>query len=293
MAPESRPSRHSARRRIGLVLAGLTLALTTLGLCCVSFGPPSTSRAFAGRPRPSEHVYASANGVRVATAETGPEGGPLVLFVHGTPGGWQAFSFVMADARLGERARLISVDRPGWGRSSACGLVSSLAEQAAALRAVLEAHAVNGPAVVVGHSLGGPIAARLAMEAPELVRALVLVAPALDPELEEPTWYQALGRIWPIRALVPDGLARADEELRPLKRELTAMLPRWATLRLPVCVLQGEDDALVPAANADFVQRMAMHATLTIERIPEQGHFIPWERPELVTAAVLRALGER
>ncbi len=287
------PTRRPRRRRLVLALGVGGLALTVLGLCLVSFRPPSTAQAFVGRPRPSEHVYTSASGVRIATAETGPEDGPLVLLVHGTPGGWRAFSFVMADARLAERARLISVDRPGWGGSSASGMVASLGEQAAALRAVLEAHAGNGPAVVVGHSLGGPIAARLAMDAPGLVRALVLVAPSLDPELEEPTWYQSLARTWLVRPFVPDGLARADDELRPLKGELSAMLPRWSALCMPVCVLQGDDDALVPAANAEFVERMATHAPLTIERIPEQGHFIPWERPELITAAVLRALGER
>lgn len=281
------------RRNVLFALVAGVLALATLGLCCISLGPPSTAQAFAGRPQPSEHVYTDASGARVATAETGPEDGPLVLFVHGTPGGWRAFSFVLADARLARRARLISVDRPGWGGSSASGVVSSLAEQAGALRTVLAAHTHGGPAVVVGHSLGGPIAARLALDAPELVRALVLVAPSIDPELEQPTWYQSLARTWLVRPLVPTGLARADDEIRPLKRELEALLPRWSSLRMPVFVVQGEDDSLVPAANADFAARVLTNARLTIERIPDQGHFIPWERPQLITDAVLRALDER
>ncbi|NOT32230.1 MAG: hypothetical protein HOP15_17430, partial [Planctomycetes bacterium] len=59
------------RRNVLIALVVGVIALATLGLCCVSLGPPSTARAFAGRPTPSEHVYTSASGARVATAETG------------------------------------------------------------------------------------------------------------------------------------------------------------------------------------------------------------------------------
>jgi pimeloyl-ACP methyl ester carboxylesterase len=279
------------RRLFVLVLAGAG-GFALLGLCCVGLGPPSTRDAFAGRPTPERHVYASAGGSRVATAETGRADGPLVLFVHGTPGSWQAFAFVMADARLAERARLVSVDRPGWGASEASGVVPELGAQAAVLRAVLEAHAARGPAVVVGHSLGGPIAVRLALDAPEHVRALVLVAASLDPALEVPTWYQSLARTWLVRPLLPAALARADEELQPLRAELEALAQRWSALRLPVVVVQGEDDALVPAANADFAERVLVNAALEIQRIPEQGHLIPWERPAAIVEAVLRVLDQ-
>lgn len=281
------------RRRVWLLALAGILALAATGLCCVSFGPPSTAQAFAGRPAPRAGSYEDADGRTVATGECGDPSGRLVLFVHGSPGVWRDFAYVMADPVLAERALLVSVDRPGWGGSAAGGLETSLADQARALRAVLEAHPENLPAVVVGHSLGGPVAARLAMDAPELVGALVLVAGSIDPELEKTTWYQALGRTWLVRPLVPEMLERADAEIRPLRRELEEMLPRWAELTLPVYVLQGDEDALVPPANADFAARVVTHAPLSIERIPGQGHLIPWQKPERIVATVLRALDGR
>jgi pimeloyl-ACP methyl ester carboxylesterase len=228
----------------------------------------------------------------VAAAVTGASAGPLVLLVHGSPGGWRDWSFVLADEDLNERALLVAVDRPGWGGSAASGLVPALGAQAAALAEVLRAHPANLPAVVVGFSFGGPVAARLALDAPELVRALVLVAASIDPELERTTWYQALGRTWIVRPLVPEALVRADEEIRPLRGELEALLPRWSALRLPVFVLQGEDDALVPAANADFAVRVLAGAPLDVRRVPDLGHLIPWQRPELVRAAIQHVLAE-
>ncbi|HRC87016.1 MAG TPA: hypothetical protein PK413_15515, partial [Thermoanaerobaculia bacterium] len=55
---------------------------------------------------------------------------------------------------------------------------------------------------------------------PELVRGLVLVAGSIDPDLEVQRWYQKAAR-WPIvRALVPEDLALANDEIRPLNPEV-------------------------------------------------------------------------
>ena len=50
----------------------------------------------------------------------------------------------------------------------------------------------NGPAIIVGHSLGAAVALRLALEAPDLVRALVLLAPACTPWQGQPIWWARL-----------------------------------------------------------------------------------------------------
>jgi len=276
-------------RRWWIGLAALTFALALVA-SCFSFGPPDMAKAFEGRPEPQRRSYALGGGREIVAHETGLERGPLVLFVHGSPGAWNDFAYLMADEALASRARIVSVDRLGWGGSAGSGLVPSMQEQAAALRSVLEAHPNDRPAIAVGHSLGGPVAARLAMDAPELVDALVLVAGSIDPELEIPTWYQRAGRTIVVRALLPDILRRADDEIRPLRAELDAMLPLWSTLRMPVYVMQGDDDALVPPANADFAEREITHAPLVVERIADQGHLIPWERPHDLVELVLRAL---
>jgi pimeloyl-ACP methyl ester carboxylesterase len=286
------PQARARWRRWLLLVLVLALAFLALALACVSFGPPSTARAFADCAPPLARSFPLADGRVLSGAERGNAAGPLVLLVHGSPGAWRDWSFVLADERLAAAARLVAVDRLGWGGSAAGGLAPELGAQAAALRTVLVSYPDNLPAVVVGHSLGGPVAARLALDAPELVRALVLVAASLDPELEETTWYQALGRTWLVRPLVPDVLVRADQEIRPLRGELEALRPRWSALHPPVFVLQGEADALVPAANADFAARVITHAPLSIRRVPDVGHLIPWERPELVSELLLHVLAE-
>jgi pimeloyl-ACP methyl ester carboxylesterase len=84
----------------------------------------------------------------------------------------------------------------------------------------------------------------------------------------------------------------SNQEILPLKGELEKMLPLWATIRVPVIVIQGEDDPLVPAGNASFAKRMLVNAPVTIQMIPRMNHFIPWSRPDLIRDAILHQLTE-
>ena len=275
-------------RKIVLFLA-LTLLMVVGLLRCVSFGPPDTSKAFVGHTPPTFHTY-RVLGREIFAAEVGPKDAPPVLYVHGSPGSWDDAAALMTDPQLVGRVRLIAVDRPGFGKSGYGQLETSLARQAAILAGVLSQAAPGRPAIVLGHSLGGPVAARLAMDFPGQVAGLVIVAGSIDPALEKITWYQKAAR-WPVvRSIVPDVLRLANDEILPLKGELEKMMPLWAGIKMPVEVVQGEDDALVPAANADFAQRMMTNATVHLMRVPKQGHLIPWERPDLMRDAILRLL---
>ncbi len=272
-----------------LLFAALTGLIVVGLLRCVSFGPPDTSKAFVGHTPPTFHAY-QVLGREVFAAEIGPQDAQPVLYIHGSPGSWDDAAALMTDPQLVDRVRLIAVDRPGFGKSGYGELETSLARQAAMMAGVLKQAAPGRPAIVVGHSLGGPIAARLAMDDPSLVAGLVLVAGSIDPTLEKITWYQKAAR-WPIvRSIVPKTLQIANDEILPLKGELEQMMPLWGKLRMPVVVVQGEDDALVPAANADFARRMLTRALVHMMRIPKQGHLIPWERPDLMRDAILRLL---
>ena len=278
-------------RKIVILAARLVLAAALSG--CVSLIPPDPHKAFVGRDAPRFHTY-PVFGRKIFAAEIGPKDGPPVLIVHGSPGSWGVAASLMTDPLLVERAHLIAVDRPGFGRSGAGRLETSLLRQAAMLKKVLDQAAPGRKVIVAGHSLGGPVAARLAMDDPSTVRGLVLVAGAVDPAEERTTWYQKVAR-WPlVRAIVPKRFKLANDEIRPLKRELEKMLPLWGKIRVPVEIIQGEADALVPPENADFAARMLTGTSVHLTRVPNQGHEIPFERPDLIRDAIVRLLdGER
>lgn len=96
------------------------------------------------------------------------------MFVHG----WQADRSVWSDviAALGPEVRPITVDLAGFGDSNAVPGPYTIERFAADLRQLIETLGV-APAIVVGHSMGGKVALRLAVDAPDALRGMVLVAP--------------------------------------------------------------------------------------------------------------------
>lgn len=109
----------------------------------------------------------------------GPRGGPEILALHGLTGHgrrWQS----MAENQL-PQARWISPDLRGHGRSTFAP-PWNIESHIASLESTLDEHAA-GPVLIVAHSFGAALALHLAATAPERVRALVLLDPAiaLDP----------------------------------------------------------------------------------------------------------------
>ncbi len=224
-------------------------------------------------------------------AEIGQDSLPLVVFVHGSPGSWTAFIDFFKDSALYNRAHLVSVDRLGFGKSGLGKVEVSMHKQAQAIAAVIRAEAPKSGAILVGHSLGGPVIARIAMDYPALARNLIIVAGSIDPDLEKKEWFRPVVGSFPIRYLLPIDLDVSNREIRPLKGELIQMLPLWTNICIPVTVIQGEADDLVPPGNADFAKRMLINAQLKVQMIPEMNHFIPWRRPGLIREAVLGEIG--
>ena len=79
----------------------------------------------------------------------------------------------------------------------------------------------------------------------------------------------------------------SNREIWPLRGELEELAPRLPEIRVPTIVLQGGADDLVPPANADFVARAFTGAAVEKRTVPKAGHFVLWQRPELVRDALL------
>ena len=229
-------------------------------------------------------------GRRMNYVSVGDPTKPLVLFVHGSPGSWSAFIDFLTNSRLLEVAQVASVDRPGFGDSDFGKPEGSMERQASDIAPILAANQSGRPAILVGHSLGGPVIARMAMDYPDQVGGLVLVSASIDPQLEKTKWYQIPADWMVFSWMVPQVLVTTNREILPLKSELEKMIPLWKNLHMPVTVIQGGKDNLVPPGNADFAEKMLVNAPTFMVREPEMNHFVPWNRPELIEQAVLHHL---
>jgi len=218
---------------------------------------------------------------------------PLILFIHGSPGDWRGWTDYLTDPVLASKAHMIAVDRPGFGDSGAGQVERSLAEQSRAIAPVL-AHARKGQRViVVGHSYGGPLAARLAMDLGTQITDIIILAGSIDPDQEKTLWYQYPADWIPFTWVIPDNLIVTNREIRALKNELQDMLPLWSKITQRVTVIQGAKDDLVPPANADFAERMLINAKLSIIRLPDANHFLPWLQTDLVKENIVHHMFDR
>jgi pimeloyl-ACP methyl ester carboxylesterase len=205
--------------------------------------------------------------------------GQDVVLVHGLSGSSRWWHEIVP--ALGGRARVVDV--PRFGRRF------RPAETAAWL-----AGRLDGPSVLVGHSLGGLTCAALAADRPELVRGLVLVAPVGAPSPR------------PLRAYAT-GLARTALRLRvPLLRNVVGDALRTGPLALargglyatraqfageiaaPTLIVWGERDRLVPIELAGAWQRAVPAARLVT--IPAAGHVPMIETPSAFAELVLQFL---
>ncbi|MBK8979164.1 MAG: alpha/beta fold hydrolase [Planctomycetes bacterium] len=265
-----RPRRLQLRVPRGLARAAVTLC----GACAGMPGPTADPAAVAALTRLCCDSRLGA--VSVLASAPGPL--PAIVYVHGTPGSatnWADYLVTPVDGHDS-----VALDRPGFGRTAGpCR--PSLAEQAAAVTAVLP----DGcEAVLVGHSLGGPIALQAALDHPDRVRGVVLVAASVDPELEELRWYNRVGQL--LSGLLPRALRNANREIVALRPELVALRDRLGELRCPVAIVHGRRDPLVPYANVAFLeQRLTGVASLAITTLDDADHFLIW-RPE--QASVVR-----
>ncbi|MCA9695226.1 MAG: alpha/beta fold hydrolase [Nannocystaceae bacterium] len=236
---------------------------------------PAPARAYAR----VDHQHVS----RVSYLHSGDPAGARVVFVHGCPGsadGWRAY---LRETPAGRSH--VAIDRPGFGRSDPAGAVASLQAQAAAVASLVG----ERKAVLVGHSLGGSIVARAAVDYPERVGALVIVAGALDPSLERIHPAQRLGEWGPIRQLLPRAVRNANRELLALQGELDALAPALASITAPTFVVHGTRDNLVPFANVAFMEEAMIGCPLEIFELVDRNHFLPWHSRALVEAAIDRA----
>ncbi len=186
--------------------------------------------------------FADVKGVRLRYLVGGS--GPSLLLLHGLGGA--ASNWVELAPGLARRRRVLVPELPGHGGSSPLPAAPSLDAFADRIGLVAEREGML-PAAVVGHSLGGVVALRLALRRPDEVTGVVLAAAA---GISSSTGRARL-------ALTLVALARPGRLIAPYR----GLVARVSWLRYPVFGWWGASDppALSPRAAEGFLAGPALH----------------------------------
>jgi len=255
---------------------------------------------------------ADVGGRKISYAGAGTDG-DVILLVHGYGGDRNSWLFLQEP--LAVKYRVYALDLPGHGTSSKDVGDGSIGVLADAVTGVLDALGADR-AHLVGHSMGGAVALAVAAAAPGRIASLTLIAPAgFGPEIN--VGYlrgfadaQSRRELKPVvvrlfadeslvtRQLVDDLLAykRLDGVDQALHALLGALLDGDAQRAdaaaslaaiggaVPVTVVWGRADQIIPAAQAESVPGAVRHV------IDGAGHMPHMERPAEVQAAVEETL---
>ncbi len=252
------------------------------------------------------------DGLRLRYLELGEGASVPVLLLHGFGGDLNTWMFTQP--ALAEGRRVIALDLPGHGgstkevrRPDADALVGIVGQAADAL-GIERMH-------LVGHSMGGGIAISFAVRQPERVATLSLIAPAsLGPEVNAAfiDGFVRLSRrreaVEMLSQLVHDpalvSRAMVEEVLRYKRLDgvsaaLTAIAAEWfpegrqradraaavAELRLPVQIIWGRDDRIIPVAHAE-----ALATQVPVQILERTGHLPHMERAGEVNRLIQRLI---
>lgn len=248
--------------------------------------------------------FRATDGAELAYEERG-SGEPAFVLIHG----WQADRSVWRDlaVALGANAHVLVPDMRGSGESQAASGPYELERFAKDLRELIDARGLNR-VVLVGHSMGATVALRLAVDHPELVRALALIAPVpasgggFSPKgeayLRATAGDATAQRSWLARTFAqpPDDatLDRLCAAAATTQRDAALeSFESWAhaafaeetrAIEAPALVLAPEHDA------KDTRERVAdLLPNASYVSLPECGHYAILEQPQVI-AQLIREL---
>jgi pimeloyl-ACP methyl ester carboxylesterase len=221
-------------------------------------------------------------------AITGNDTLPTIIFVHGSPGSWDAFAQYMKDKDLLSKYRMIAIDRPGFGYSD-FGDAMHLEEQSEIISPLFKQWQNHKPMYLVGHSLGGPMIIQLNADNPGVFDGLVLLAASVDPAEEKKESWRYILDAGVFRYFVPGAMRPSNTELKYFKKDVYALQDKFALVKCKVFIVHGTNDPFVPVGNAIFVQKKLTNAAaVDLTLIPDANHFIPWTKYDTIKKVLLK-----
>ena len=248
-------------------------------------------------------TFVASDGAALAYEDRGPRGGVPLLFLHGWHGAGALWKLVI-DV-LAVRHRTIAVDLRGFAASNAAPgpyTVDAFTNDLSDLLAALDLD----PVVAIGHSMGAKIAQRFAIDRPEALEGLVLIAPVPAGRVAFSRKADAMFRETAGDALKANFWLESLTYRRPSPQIVALLRAAAATVPARVALesfdswsqFDFEDEArtiatptLVIAADADGPERVRQRVADIIdgsrfEIVPQAGHYIILEAPKRIAQLI-------
>ncbi|NWG73897.1 MAG: alpha/beta hydrolase [Rubrivivax sp.] len=312
-------------KALALRVVGLLLILSAIAVA-LSRAPDRPVETLVARWAPPPSDFLDLDGQLVHLRYVGPRSDPVpVVLIHGTSASlhtWEGWVAALARER-----RVITFDLPGFGLTGPSASGDYRGETYARFVLALLDRLQVGRAVVGGNSLGGEVAWRVAVMAPERVERLILVdaaGPAFERQSVPVGWVIAsvpvLNRLMEHllpRSMVAASVAsvygdptRVGDELvdryfeltlrEGNRRALVQRLRQWrpgegaervATIAQPTLIVWGGRDRLIPPAVGRWFDEQIADSTLVV--FDDLGHVPHEEDPARTVQPVLDFLAQR
>lgn len=254
----------------------------------------TNSRVVRTKPHRDVSNYIDAGGIKTYYEQKGT-GPPTLVLIHGLAASTYVYHKVFDP--LAEHFTVYAFDSKGFGATAKTRGDYTLNNLRDHLRDFLDAAGIER-AVLVAHSMGGEVALRFALDAPERVQGLVLLDSAgyVQPEDSRET-FRAILR-WTLSGSHEKTRADVRAHVRPLRTvhgnrawlhrrygdDWGNVADRIPEITVPVLLMWCEDDPVLPVAHAERFKAALPQAKLIT--YPECGHRPQFEKPDAVAEAI-------
>jgi len=221
-------------------------------------------------------------------AVCGPDSLPTLVFIHGSPGSWMNYMKYMWDTAMRKKFRIVAIDRPGFGYSN-FGKAMHLQEQCKIILPVLEKLKTTKPMFLAGHSMGGPVAVKLAADHPSLFTTIVIIAGAIDVKMEAKETWRKIMNVRPMYWALPGAFGPSNTELLYLKKDLVPLQDDFKKITCNILFVHGDADTWVPIKNIAYGKKMLVNAaSITADTLHGADHQIPWKKMDELKQILLQ-----
>jgi pimeloyl-ACP methyl ester carboxylesterase len=250
-------------------------------------------------------VQGNKAGFRTGRSGVDPKRNNLIL-VHGSGGG--SMSWLLQTNGLDDDMNVIAVDLPGHGETPG-GPVDRVEDYAAWLIEFIEAAGL-APCFIGGHSLGGAIVLRLALDRPDLLKGILLIGAGAKLRVMPSILHTVLNDFYdalPVlvnycytkeapKDLVGQGVEIMKQAGPQVLHDDFAACDKFDVIEdlekitLPTLIIVGKDDILTPVKYSEFLSQKIKDSRLTI--LDKGGHCAMHEYPNEFNAAIREFIKE-